>query len=404
MVYMIYSFFHRKVPALPEAQKNHKYAILISARNEEAVIHELLNSLNAQTYPRDKYTIFLCADNCTDHTADAARKLGAVVYERQNKQEVGKGYALNFMYHHIVDDYGLGAFEAFIVFDADNIVDQNFLREVNKTFDTGKYDALTTYRNSKNFGTNWISAAYSIWFMHEARHLNYPRMMMGAQCMISGTGFLVSDKVMQMNDGWPFYLMTEDIQFSVVSTLHHLKIGYCDTAILYDEQPTTMSQSWRQRLRWAKGFYQIDGRYLGALAKGFFHNKGKRLGFYDVLLTVLPCSLLTVIILGFALWLFGAGAVMPYFVRLVFWHELLGFLGIMILNMWAGLMAMAALTVYMEWNRIHTDNWTKIKYIWLFPLYLLTYIPISVQAMFVKVKWTPIQHYTTAQLEAARTR
>ena len=404
--YMYIGFRYRKMNKASKKApaKFLNYAVFISARNEEGVIGELIQSLKEQTYPGSKFKIFVLADNCTDRTAEVSRRAGAVVYERFDQHQVGKGYALNYLYHHVIRDYGEMAFDGYFVFDADNILDKNFIYEMNRTFSQGGYDCLTSYRNSKNFGTNWISAAYSIWFMHEARHLNYPRMMMGAQCMISGTGFLVSDKVMQMNDGWPFYLMTEDIQFSVVSTLHHLKIGYCDTAILYDEQPTTMSQSWRQRLRWAKGFYQIDGRYLGALAKGFFHNKGKRLGFYDVLLTVLPCSLLTVIILGFALWLFGAGAVMPYFVRLVFWHELLGFLGIMILNMWAGLMAMAALTVYMEWNRIHTDNWTKIKYIWLFPLYLLTYIPISVQAMFVKVKWTPIQHYTTAQLEAARTR
>ena len=65
-----------------------------------------------------------------------------------------------------------------------NIIDKNFLREVNKTFDTDEFDAMTTYRNSKNFDENWLTAAYSIWFMHEARHLNYPRMLLGAQCMI----------------------------------------------------------------------------------------------------------------------------------------------------------------------------------------------------------------------------
>lgn len=401
-LYIVYSLFHRKVPALPEAKTNHRYAIYISARNEEGVIGELLDSLNGQTYPRDCFDIYVVADNCTDHTADVARKHGAIVFERHNTEQVGKGYALNYLYHKIVDYKGIGYYDACIVFDADNIVDKNFLREINKTFDTGKYDALTTYRNSKNFGENWLTAAYSIWFMHEARHLNYVRCSIGANCMISGTGFLVSDKLMQENEGWPFYLLTEDIQFSVKSALEGKKIGYCDSAILYDEQPSSWKQAWRQRLRWAKGFYQIDSRYLGSLAKGVFKGKGSwKLACYDVLMTVVPCSLLTILIVAFAMWILGATWFMPYYVKLIFRADIVEYLVSALVSSWLGLMAMAAVTVITEWNRIKTDNWTKVKYIWLFPIYLLSYIPIAIQAMFVKVKWTPIKHYSTAEIARA---
>ena len=34
----------------------------------------------------------------------------------------------------------------------------------------------------------------------------------------------------------------------------------------------------------------------------------------------------------------------------------------------------------------------KIKYLFTFPVYIMTYIPIGVVAMFKKVQWVPIQH------------
>ena len=267
VIYILISIIKRKVTSLKDTDIRNRFAIFISARNEEGVISELLDSLNKQDYPRDKYDIYVVADNCTDHTAQVSRDNGAIVYERFNKEEVGKGYALNYLYTKVSSLKGRKYYDAFVVFDADNIVDPAFLKESNKKLASGKYDAFTTYRNSKNFGTNWLSAAYSIWFLHEARHLNYVRDMIGAQCMISGTGFVITSSLMDENDGWPYYFLTEDIQFSVASTINNKRIGYCDSAMLYDEQPSTMEQSWKQRLRWAKGFYQIDGKYLGDLTK-----------------------------------------------------------------------------------------------------------------------------------------
>lgn len=392
--YILYSLWKRKVPVIQPAKKNHRYAIFISARNESNVIGELLDSLKQQDYPSNCYDMYVTADNCTDNTAYVAKEHGAHVFERFNQVKKGKGYALNEMYHQVIDLKGHNYYDAVVVFDADNIVDKQFLKEINKTFDTGKYDALTTYRNSKNFGENWLTAAYSIWFMHEARHLNYSRMMLGAQCMISGTGFVVSTKLMDINEGWPYYLLTEDIQFSVVSTLQGFRIGYCDTAILYDEQPASWQQAWKQRLRWAKGFYQIDGRYLGPLAEGVVKRKNYRLAFYDVLMTVVPASLLTVALIILAIWILVSSSIMPYYVAIVFQNEMLWYLIKLIGGSWIGLTLMAFITTLQEWKRIPATRLEKLGACWLFPVYLLSYIPISIVAMFKKVEWAPIQHYS----------
>ncbi|MCH4226403.1 MAG: glycosyltransferase [Solobacterium sp.] len=397
-IYIVYAIFHRHVPKLPDAKVNHRYAIFISARNEESVIFELLDSLTKQDYPKECYDIYVVADNCTDHTAEVSAQHGAVVFERQDHEKVGKGYALNYIYGKVQELKGKGYYDAYFVFDADNLVDDQFLKEANKTFDTGKYDAFTSYRNSKNYDVNWITASYSLWFMHEARHLNYPRMCMGAQCMISGTGFCVSEKVMQENNGWPYYLLTEDIQFSVASTLNNLRIGYCDSAILYDEQPASMKQSWNQRLRWAKGFYQIDARYIGKLIKGIFTMPKRRLACYDVLMTVVPCSLLTVMTILICGYVLCSAWFMPYYVQMVFRQQIFVLLGLTLLNFYGGLIIVGGLTIIMENDRIHTTKWKKWKNLWLFPVFMLTYLPLTIEAMFAKVKWTPIKHYSTDEI------
>ena len=181
----------------------HRYAILIAARNEEAVIGDLLDSIKQQDYPAELVDVYVVADNCTDHTARVCRSRGAHVYERHNKTLVGKGYALQALLNHIPQE----KYDAFLVFDADNLLSPNYMTEMNKTFSDG-YRVITSYRNSKNYGDNWISAGYALWFLREARYLNGARMAMGNSCAVSGTGFLFSRQVLEEHGGWHYFLLT----------------------------------------------------------------------------------------------------------------------------------------------------------------------------------------------------
>ena len=228
----------------------HNYAVLICARNESAVIADLIGSLRSQTYDQSLLHIFVLADNCTDDTSAIARSAGATVYERFNNVQVGKGYALQTLLSHLEQDYPAG-FDGYIVFDADNILDPGYIAAMNRTFSQG-YDIVTSYRNSKNYGDNWISAGYALWFLRESRYLNHARSLLGTSCAVSGTGFLFSRAVLEETGPWPFHLLTEDIQFSVHEILQGRKVAFAPDAVLYDEQPTTFRQSWRQRMRWSQ--------------------------------------------------------------------------------------------------------------------------------------------------------
>ena len=380
----------RKAPK-QTAKKNHRYAVLIAARNENAVIGDLIHSIRVQNYPQELIDIFVIADNCTDNTAAIAQEAGAIVFPRFNTEQIGKGYALDYGVTCIREHYSENEYEAYFVFDADNVLDVNYFREMNKVFDGGAI-ASTSYRNSKNFGSNWISAGYGVWFLREAKYLSQARLTLNTSCAVSGTGFFVSAKIIEKMGGWKFHLLTEDIEFSTYSILHGERIAYCPTAMLYDEQPITFRDSWNQRFRWAKGFYQVFGKYGLSLVKGVFTNpKGHRFACYDMLMTIAPGMLLSVITIIFnaIILILGSAGLMSTGVMLT---SSLSSIFFCLFNYTLFMFMFGALTTFTEWDNIRSTTAKKIKYLFTFPFFMLTYVPISIAALVGKVEWKPIQH------------
>lgn len=370
-------------PRRPDTAPAHRYAVLISARNEERVIARLLESLAAQTYDMTLVTVFVLADNCTDGTAALARSMGAVVYERSDACRVGKGYALHDLLRHILRDYPQDAFDGYLVFDADNVLAPAYIEEMNRTFSQG-CNIITGYRNSKNYADNWISAGYALWFLRESRYLNQARMQLGHSCNISGTGFLFSREVLRRMGGWNFFLLTEDIEFSAANILAGERIAYCPGAELYDEQPVKFSQSWAQRMRWAKGYLQVFRKYGTRL---FLRACRGSFSCYDMTMTIMPAVLVStagVLVNGAGLVLslleYGsAAAVLPVCLH-------------MLMSLYVTLYVVGLITTLTEWRHIHTHWWKKLLYTFTFPVFMLTYIPIALTAVFKRVTWQPIEH------------
>ncbi|MBM6887399.1 glycosyltransferase family 2 protein [Pseudoflavonifractor phocaeensis] len=394
--YLVVGLLLRRHKDRHEPSRLHRFAVVVSARNEEQVIGELLDSLRKQNYPQELLDLYVVADNCTDDTAGAARKAGAFVYERRDPIHKGKGYAMDYLFRQLKEE-GKDCYDGYFVFDADNLVDPNFVWEMNRTFDKG-YDAVTCYRNSKNFGDNWISAGYSIWFLREARFLNFPRTLLGTNCHVSGTGFLVSAKVIEENGGWPFHLLTEDIQFSVDCAIRGKRIGYCDSAVIYDEQPVTFRQSWDQRLRWSKGFYQVDREYTVPLLKGMLRPGRLGTSCYDMFVTVAPGMLLTLAMILFNAVVLAACLTQPAYLAARVIHETVGFIGSSLGNFYLGLLLYGLCTVLSEWKHIQAPALKKLGYVFTFPIFMFTYIPISIAALVRKVEWKPIYHTATKRV------
>ena len=246
-----------------KVNKDHKFMAIIPAHNEEAVISNLIESLKNQNYNKDLYDIYVIADNCTDNTAEVAKNAGAIVYQRFDPTRKTKGFALNWFLQQKIKENA--DYDAFFVFDADNIVDKDFIKNMNKKLCQGE-DVVQGYRDIKNPTDNWITAGYAIfyWTMHRFYHL--ARYNLGLSPLLNGTGFMVKFDVVKP-DGWQTKTLTEDIEFSLQRIIKGKRLGWATNAIVYDEQPTGFKQSWSQRSRWTVGHMQCIGEYTGKLAK-----------------------------------------------------------------------------------------------------------------------------------------
>lgn len=392
--YMILGTIHHKKPAKGE-HKKHKIGIVISARNEEKVIGNLIDSIQKNDYPKELYNVFVIADNCTDSTKQICEDMGCVVFERNDTEHIGKGFALNFLFTKLHEDEAYKELvpEAYIVLDADNVIKPNYITEINKVYDQG-YEIVTSYRNSKNFGKNWITSGYGLWFLHESRHLNNARMMLHTSCSISGTGFLISTKVVKDYDNWKFFTMTEDIECATDFITTGRKAGYASTAEFYDEQPETFKQSYIQRERWAKGYYQVLYKYFGKLVKGFFGN----FGCWDMFTTLFPALFLTLACVVFYPVIAIVAASVGELSSVLF---ALKSLGSTILMFYPIMFIVGLLVMVTEWKKINCSTIKKILYLFTFPLFMYTYIPISVGAIirYKKIVWKPIVHEADLKIE-----
>ena len=384
MAYLIIPLV-KKLKKHPDAEPS-RIAVLIAAKNEEAVIGDLIASIKDADYPEELIEIFVCADNCTDRTAEAAREHGACVYERSNREQIGKGYVLDFLLKRIDRDFGEDAFDAFVVFDADNLVDPQYFTEVNRVFAAG-YDVVTCYRNSKNYGDNWLSAGSGLWFIRESRYLNGSRMRIGACPQVSGTGFLFSNSLKKELGGWPYHTMTEDYEFTCDSVIRGRKFAYCEDAVFYDEQTSSFSQSFNQRLRWCKGGIQSFRKYGKELLPALFSKNF--VAAYDMLMSVAPAYaiavLTTTVNMIFIFWLTAFGGVSLL--------EAITPMLIMIAAVYIVVFINALVPTLSEWKRIKAKNYKKILYMFTFPVYMVTFIPACIVALCKKnVVWKKIDH------------
>ncbi len=380
---IVMSLFAKPV-RFPEAPMDKRYAVLISARNEEHVISNLIDCIHNQTYSTELIDIWLVADNCTDNTAQVVRDLGCHVIERHNTELVGKGYALTYLLDHMIDSGLADIYDAYFVFDADNKLDKRYFEEMNKAFHSG-FKILTSYRNSVNLADNWVSSGSALWFIRESRFLNNSRMLFGSSCHVGGTGFMFSKEIMKRNRGWKFHLLTEDLEFTMDSVLHGDRVGYCGSAILYDEQPVTFAQSWRQRLRWSKGFLQVFRYYGPALIRRAVRERDFSAVDFTLLLCPFTVLGVTRMVLGLLFAAFGFVSWQSQLASLANWS------GGIVLSV-LGMMALAGLTIVAERRQIGATNKELLAYVLSFPMYMLSYVPISFQAIFSKAQWKPIEH------------
>ena len=241
------------------------FAVLVAAHNEEKVVGQLVQNLRMLRYPDNMYDIFVIADNCSDKTAQVAREAGAQVYERTNEDPMqqGKGFALAWMFERL---FALERqYDAVCIFDADNLVHLDFLKEMNNRYCKGER-LIQGYLDSKNPNDTWVSGVFSLnfWIVNHVWHL--AKYNIGLSSVFGGTGMAISTDILKKY-GWRATCLTEDMEFTMQCLLEGIPTTWCHDAIVYDEKVETFKASWNQRKRWAQGHFDVAERFIPKLLK-----------------------------------------------------------------------------------------------------------------------------------------
>ncbi len=405
IVFAIVGLFKKK--KYPPVEEKLKYGLIIPARNEEAVVGNLIKSMQKNNYPQDKLQIFVIAHNCTDKTAEVARQLGATVYEYNNPDECTMGYAFKYLFERIEEDWGRQNYDGFFLFNADNILDENFISKMNDAFVAhGKRDIITSFRNSKNFGENIMSACYGLYFVYGCLFESCGRSVLGCSTRVQGTGYVIGSELVK--DGWKYVTLTEDWEFTADQLIEENKIYFCDEAVFYDEQPTTFPVMWRQRLRWCRGRWLVCVARLKDLLRNLFTPKKKngnknKFSIYDMTVKVLPVCIITTA-LFFARLLTMCLAPVFFPEEFTFTYVLLHWLIRSLIFFGIGYLTLilsSAIIYIAERKRIKNVRLsTKILSTLIWPFFLLLATPAEFVAIFSKnLGWKTIPHKNTTTFE-----
>lgn len=262
LYYFVLAFFGLfRAPKKITAPPSKRFAVLVAAHNEEAVIGQLVDNFNIMDYPRQLFDVYVIADNCNDKTAAVARNAGAIVLERFDPGNRGKGFAMEWGFERIFarDVH----YDAFAVFDADNLVDPQFLRVMNHHLINGEL-VIQGYLDAKNPTDTWVAGTFAIcfWVVDHIWHL--AKYNIGLSSCLGGTGMVISTELLKRH-GWGATCLTEDLEFTMKCLLEGIPTSWAHDAVVYDEKPLTFMQSWNQRKRWAQGHFDVASRFIPRL-------------------------------------------------------------------------------------------------------------------------------------------
>ena len=361
-----------------------RFACLVAARNEEAVIGALVESLREQDYPNALYDIFVIPNNCTDNTEAAALTAGAKIF-RCFEPIRCKGDAL----HEAVAWLLPRGYDVFCVFDADNVADAQFLARMNDAFCAGAQVCKGAMR-VKNPYDSWLSGCYGLYFTLFDTFFSRARMSCGLSSKLVGTGFAVHRAVLERFGGWNTSTIAEDAEFAALCAANGVRVCFVPNALTYDEAPNDFAVSLRQRRRWCSGIMDAAVKMDAALAAALRGSAPLRA--LDSLLIVNAPFLQALMLLPLTLTLISAlmgGTLLALALR--------GALSLAASTL--GLMAFAALLAVLGGYR----DRHIVRTIMGFPLFMAAWLPIQIVSLVSRTRsWQPIVHSRALSVESAR--
>ena len=365
----------RPFASFPEPKGMRRFAILIPARNEAAVIAGLVRSLKAQDYPSECYGIYVLVNNSTDDTEAIARREGAEVM-RITQPVSGKGDVLRLAFDALRARRDI---DAYIIFDADNRADPHFLSEMNRAYECGS-PIIQGRRIGKNGDASLVSGCYEIFYHIQNFLYNHAQYAAGNSCALNGTGWLIRREWLDAH-GFATHTMTEDLELTALALAAGDRVAFAKDAITMDEYPTDMPTAWRQLSRWCYGQVECMRSYAVRMLSLFFRERsisGLNMNLVFVAPILLPVAAVLVCLL-IAQWQ-RRGLLPP--------------LGVW----WAALALVVALAALFPITRYASRRFggcprCRPACVLLFPFFMLSWTPIMLASLFRRsCEWKPIPH------------
>lgn len=387
-IFLIIGFTKDK--PLKETNVFGRYAILIPARNESKVITKLLKSIQEQKYDEKLIDVYVIVETENDPTVNIVKSFGYNAFVRKDMENKRtKGYALDEV---VKDIYNKGInYDAFFIFDADNVIADNFILEMNKLYQSG-IEVGFAYRNSVNVHDNWVSACTTLLFSNMNTFQNKAKSKLYHHILISGTGYYISHTILDKFKGFPFNSLTEDAEFSKYCLLNNIKAKYVTSTQFYDEQPNSMQTVSNQRLRWIKGFNNVGKMYNKKIAKSFFKKGSNKLAIIENTLALIPNMFFIVTFLVYMLLTLGFGIFSLIckspIAEIYLFNSLRAFLFYFL-----AIDIFTMLQLFAEKDYFRLTKKEVLAVLVINPFYIFSWINSYIKAIFTKdVKWTPIEH------------
>lgn len=257
-IYLLLFFLKKRT--YPKAKEQHYCGIYICARNEEEVIGRTIKYLQKLNYPKDKYEIIVMADNCTDKTAQIARSLSnevkVRVFERHedDPKKRNVGYASQYLFEQLMPE--IDNYDFFVRFDADDIVDKDYLNYMNDAFESG-VKAAKGYNNASNLTQNLVAGVSGLWYIRDSRFNCHARAALHTDVFLVGGGMMFAASVIKEDGGWISTGTSEDTQFTIVNMKKNRKVAYVPDAILYEDQPSSLKTLFIRNIRMGKSLHRL---------------------------------------------------------------------------------------------------------------------------------------------------
>lgn len=380
-ILLIYSYLVMPRCYLKPKKYNNKkrYCILIPARYESKVINNLLLSITKQTTKINPKDIYIIVESIKDKTVDIAKQYNMNIILRENLSLKRKGYALNDAVTYILKKQI--HYDAYFIFDADNILDKDFIKNMEKSINEG-YDIAIGYRNTKNSNT-LVSASSALTFSMINTMLNERKNKYHNNLTISGTGYYIKGSIVEEWNSFPFHSLTEDYELTLYAILNNLTTTYNKKAIFYDEQPDNFNISLKQRTRWVKGYFEARKKYINKISKSETKNDPNFASKVNAFLGVTPYIY---IIIGLLIIL----------VNILITKGITTFLCYLTIFLLLIYILLALFTIIMlkkEKNSLNISKSMKIKVIFYNPIFMFSYIICLLRTIFIKdIKWDKIDH------------